>query len=63
VAVSIEGHDIVVLGCGSLLAVATGLGVMRAVHRSQFSELVHLTNRIIGRTSRPAVVEGAGTVS
>jgi O-antigen/teichoic acid export membrane protein len=63
VAASIEGHDIVVLACGSLLAVAMGLGVMRAVHRSQFSELVLLTNRVIGRTTRPPVVEGAGSVS
>jgi O-antigen/teichoic acid export membrane protein len=63
VAVSIEGHDIVVLVCGALLTLATGLGVMRAVHRSQLSELVVLTNRMIGRTERRAVVEGAGSVS
>lgn len=63
VAVSIEGHDVVVLACGALLALATGLGVMWAVHRSQLSELVLLTNRVIGRTPRPAVVEGAGSVS
>ena len=62
VAVSIEGHEIVSLACGSLLAVATGLGVMRAVHRSQFSELVHLTNRMIGRPKQQAVAEGAGGV-
>ena len=59
VAVSIEGHDIVVLAVGALLALATGLGVMRGVHRSQLSELVLLTNRIIGRTKQRAVVEGA----
>jgi O-antigen/teichoic acid export membrane protein len=63
VAVSLEGHDIVVLACGTLLALATGLGVMRAVHRSQFSELVLVTNRIIRRTTQRAVVEGAGSVS
>jgi O-antigen/teichoic acid export membrane protein len=60
VAVSIEGHDIIVLACGALLALATGLGVMRAVHRSQFSELVLVTNRVIGRTKQRAIVEGAG---
>ena len=60
VAVSIEGHNLVVLACGSLLALATGLGVMRAVHRSQLSEVVLLTNRIIGRSTQGAVVEGAG---
>ena len=63
VAVSIEGHNLVVLACGSLLALATGLGVMRAVHRSQLSEVVLLTNRIIGRSTQGAVVEGAGSVS
>jgi O-antigen/teichoic acid export membrane protein len=62
VAISIEGHDIVVLACGTLLALATGLGVMRAVHRSQFSELVLLTNRMIGRPKQRAVVEGAGSL-
>jgi hypothetical protein len=63
VAVSIEGHDIIVLSCGALLALATGLGVMRTVHRSQLSELVLVTNRVIGRTKQPAVVEGAGSMS
>jgi PST family polysaccharide transporter len=63
VAVSVEGHELVVLGCGALLALATGLGVMRAAHGSQFSELVLLGNRVIGRTAQRAVVEGAGTVS
>jgi PST family polysaccharide transporter len=63
VAVSIEGPEIVVLACGSLLALATGLGVMRAVHRSQFSELVLLSNRVFGRATRPAVVDGAGSAS
>jgi O-antigen/teichoic acid export membrane protein len=61
VAVSIDGHDIIVLTCGALVALATGLGVMRAVHRSQLSELVLLSNRMIGRT-KLAVVEGAGSL-
>ena len=63
VAASIDGPEIVVLACGALLALATGLGVMRAVHRPQFSELVLLGNRLIGRMKQQAVVERAGSVS
>jgi O-antigen/teichoic acid export membrane protein len=63
VAVSTEGHDIVVLGVGTLVALATGLGVMRAAHRSQFTELVLLMHSVIGRTPQRPLVEGAGTVS
>ena len=63
VAISTEGHDILVLAGGTLVALATGLGVMRAVHRSQLTELVLLTQRIISRTTQRAIVEGAGTLS
>jgi hypothetical protein len=45
-----------------LVALATGLAVMRATHGSQLSELVVLTNRVIGRTRQRAVVEGAEAV-
>ena len=50
--------DIIVLACGVLIGFATGLGIMRAFHRSQLSELVLLTNRMIRRTKQGAVVEG-----
>jgi O-antigen/teichoic acid export membrane protein len=62
VAVSIDGHDLIVVTCGALLAIATGLGVMRLVHRSQFNELVLLSNRMMGRPKQQAVVEGAGSL-
>jgi O-antigen/teichoic acid export membrane protein len=63
VALSIQAPDVVVLGFGTLLGVAAGLVVMRVVHRSQLSELVHLANRMIGRAKQPFVVEGAGRAS
>jgi O-antigen/teichoic acid export membrane protein len=63
VALSIQAPDVVVLGFGTLFGVAAGLVVMRVVHRSQLSELVHLANRMIGRAKQPVVVEGAGRAS
>ena len=63
VAFSIQGHDIVVLACGTLLGLATGLGVMRAVHRSQFSELVLLDQSHARADEAAGSRRGGGKVS
>jgi PST family polysaccharide transporter len=63
VAAGLGGHDLVALTGGTLLAVAVGLAVMRVAHRSQLSELVELANRVFGRGTQSAVVEGTGRVS
>jgi O-antigen/teichoic acid export membrane protein len=51
VAVLIPGNEAVVLGVGVLVASACGAAVLRLTHRALSSELLHMTNQIIGRES------------
>jgi O-antigen/teichoic acid export membrane protein len=51
VAATIPGHRIVVLGVGALLASVSGVAVLRLAHRALFTELMRMTNQIIGRGS------------
>ena len=57
IAVAIPHHDAVVLVLGSLAAAATGAGVLRLAHTSQYAELRHMAVRVLGVEDRPATVE------
>jgi PST family polysaccharide transporter len=59
VAVNLGGYDVAALAAGTLLSIAVALGVMRLVHRPQLTELVQLGNRMLGRGTPRAAVEGA----
>jgi O-antigen/teichoic acid export membrane protein len=61
VGVAIAGHDLIVLGLGTLLAAGVGLAVMRVAHAAQLSELLRLVSRVLGRGAEPPVVNGAET--
>jgi O-antigen/teichoic acid export membrane protein len=50
IAVTIPGHELVVLVLGTLVAVCTGLAVLRFAHRPLLAELVYMTKRIAGRS-------------
>jgi PST family polysaccharide transporter len=52
VATMIPGHEVIVLAVGLLLATLTGAAVLRVAHRPLLAELLHMTNRIVGRSPR-----------
>ena len=58
VSVTVAGHDFLVLGLGTVVAVGVGLVVLRLAHPSQLGELRHLANRVLGRDDGQTVVEG-----
>jgi PST family polysaccharide transporter len=45
----IPSHELIVLAVGVLVAILTGAAVLRLAHRPLLAELLHMTNRIIGR--------------
>nr|WP_277606627.1 lipopolysaccharide biosynthesis protein [Rhodococcus aetherivorans] len=49
VAISIPGHDALVLLFGATASIAAGLAVLHFAHRSQLMELVRMVGRVIGR--------------
>jgi len=51
IAAAIPHHKIVVLILGTVLAGCTGAAVLRLAHRSLLAELVHMVNRVAGRSS------------
>ena len=64
VAVVVGGHDLWALTVGAPAAVAIGLLVLRIAHRAEFSELVHILRRILGRPGSKVIsVGGVGELS
>ena len=49
VATVLDQHDLAALALGGAIAVAVGLAVLRRAHPAQFSELVHIATRVLGR--------------
>jgi PST family polysaccharide transporter len=61
IAVAIPAHDPAVLALGAPAATLIGLAILRLVHRPQLAELLHMANRILGRTRpTPTPVPTAG---
>lgn len=61
IAAAVPGHELVVLGLGSLATAAAGGVVLRLAHPSQYAELRHMLERVLGVQDRPATVEGQPT--
>jgi PST family polysaccharide transporter len=51
IAVTIPQHEVVVLILGTVLAGCAAAAVLRLAHRSLLEELVHMANRVAGRSS------------
>jgi PST family polysaccharide transporter len=66
VAAAIPSHEMLALALGTVMAGCTGAAVLRLAHRSLWAELVHMTNRIVGRgglsEDSPRVTPPSGTV-
>jgi O-antigen/teichoic acid export membrane protein len=63
IAAVIPSHELVVLVLGALLAILTGAAVLRMAHRPLLAELLHMTNRIIGRGVPRSDVSPEGCLS
>ena len=55
IAIMVPGHALAVLMLGAPAAVLVGVGVLRAAHRAQLTELLHLGYRLTGRMGRRSV--------
>jgi len=53
IATAIPHQELVVLALGMTVATGAGAAVLRVAHRPLFAELIHMTNRIVGRGGAP----------
>ncbi|MCK8674985.1 lipopolysaccharide biosynthesis protein [Rhodococcus sp. NPDC003382] len=63
IAIAVPGHELVVLGFGSLAAAAAGGVTLRLAHPAQYAELRHIIGRVLGVEDRPAPVPQQSTRS